>query len=126
MSEGRGSPQAWFKLAFADLRLAESQLHEAEQAHNVMWHCQQAVEKAIKGFLIARGERFRFTHDLTELSEPEIVDALIGKDREALAMLATRAIECRYPGDYEALDPADVATAVAVTKRCVQVLFTAM
>jgi HEPN domain-containing protein len=96
MSEGRGSPQAWFKLAFADLRLVESHAHDIEQGHNVMWHCQQAVEKAIKGFLIARGERFRFTHDLTELSEPEIVDSLIGRDREALATLATRAIECRY------------------------------
>ena len=36
-----------------------------------LYHCQQAAEKALKGFLAFHDHPFRRTHDLRELGESE-------------------------------------------------------
>ncbi len=67
-----------------------------------MFHCQQAVEKSLKAFLIWRDEPFRRTHDLVELSrqcldlEPALNDVMRG-----LGPLTRFAWETRYPGEAE-------------------------
>jgi len=61
---------------------------------------QQAVEKALKAYLVWKDQPFRKTHDLLELSalcrevDPELSKALRG-----LAPLTRYAWESRYPGE---------------------------
>jgi HEPN domain-containing protein len=65
-----------------------------------VFHCQQAVEKALKGLLTAHEVAFSKAHDLGELSQP-IVEAhpeLEPLLREAAA-LSVYAWQYRYPGD---------------------------
>ena len=42
-----------------------------------LYHCQQAAEKALKGFLAFHDHPFRRTHDLRELGESEAISDFI-------------------------------------------------
>jgi HEPN domain-containing protein len=68
----------------------------------VAFHCQQAVEKTLKAYLVSRAAEFEKTHDLIWLLdrcvafEPEF-DAL----REVIRPLSAYAVVSRYPGPAE-------------------------
>jgi HEPN domain-containing protein len=65
------------------------------------YHCQQAAEKALKGFLLYSDIRFEKTHDLDVLiSQAAGVEPEFVKCREAGRILTPLAVEFRYPGEY--------------------------
>jgi HEPN domain-containing protein len=65
-----------------------------------MFHCQQAAEKAMKGFLTAHDRLFRKTHDLDELAAAcEAVDPTLKDVLYPARDLTVFAWEFRYPGD---------------------------
>lgn len=95
-----GAPSDWFAYARDDLRAAQV-LVEAEDVNTIVAtaQLQQAIEKALKGFLLARGWDLVRTHDLTFLlgkaleHDPEL------EQYRALCEVATEAyLEERYPG----------------------------
>ena len=102
MDEGKRSVvQSWLVKAQHDLasarRLAEG---DDPLLDTAIYHCQQAAEKAIKGFLVYRDHRFGKTHDLALL----IVEAgQFTQDYAPLVRMAvplTRyGVQFRYPGD---------------------------
>jgi HEPN domain-containing protein len=57
---------AWINRAAADLRAARL-LTDASECSEALFHCQQAVEKALKGMLTYHRHAFRKTHDLSDL-----------------------------------------------------------
>ena len=58
----------WFFKAQKDLRVAELLLAATPpDPENALFHCQQAVEKALKGFLAWHEQPFRKVHNLGEL-----------------------------------------------------------
>ena len=58
---------SWLDRALRDLRAAR--LLIAGDSHaEALFHCQQAVEKALKAFLTFHQKPFRRTHDLSDLS----------------------------------------------------------
>jgi hypothetical protein len=60
--------RAWIEKATLDLRSAEADLAARPAIiGDALFHCQQAVEKALKGLLAWHDEPFRKTHDLAEL-----------------------------------------------------------
>jgi len=62
--------QAWFRKAMTDLRSAEADLAASPPIlEDVVFHCQQAAEKAIKGFLTFHQQPLGKTHDLRELAK---------------------------------------------------------
>ncbi len=64
-SEIRG----WLVKALDDVRGAEVDLAaNPPLSGDALFHCQQAVEKALKGFLTFHDRPFRKTHDLDELA----------------------------------------------------------
>jgi HEPN domain-containing protein len=71
------------------------------------FHCQQAVEKLLKGFLVLAGKRSRKTHSLAELgaaaqeSFPEISDLVA-----AAKDWSRWAIDFRYPKRRGRIKPA--------------------
>jgi HEPN domain-containing protein len=107
----------WISKAKQDLRAAEFELTaKPPLAADIVFHCQQAAEKAMKGYLTWHDRPFRKTHDLVEIGqqvadlEPELEPLL----RRAAA-LTEYAWKFRYPGDPEepTQEEADEALAIA-------------
>ncbi len=94
--------QRWFQKAENDLLNVENNLKaETYPADTVCFHCQQAAEKYLQGFLAWQQMPFVKTHDLLELLEQvtQIV-AFAGKLSPNLHLLDQYAVEIRYPQEY--------------------------
>jgi len=66
---------------------------------SAVFHCQQAVEKAMKAFLTWHDTPFRMTHNLVELGDScAAVDANLALAVEQASVLAKYATRFRYPG----------------------------
>ncbi len=65
------SVQAWFRKADEDLFMARYvRASENKIAFNpIAFHCQQAIEKSLKGFLTHHGRKFEKKHDLVYILE---------------------------------------------------------
>lgn len=62
--------KAWLKKAANDLRAAALDLEaDPPLLEDVVFHCQQAVEKSLKAFLTFHDRPFRKTHNLEEIGE---------------------------------------------------------
>ena len=63
-----------------------------------VYHCQQAVEKALKACLSYHDTVFEKTHDLTELVETCVtIDPVFASWRDVAAILTPHAVHFRYP-----------------------------
>jgi len=107
----------WYEKAEQDA-LAAGQLALTEALAEVTaFHCQQAVEKALKAFLTWRNQPFRRVHDLEEL-----VHACAALDDAFLSLLpmaerlSPYAVEVRYPNDLPELTSADVQEALQLMR----------
>lgn len=92
---------AWLAKAEDDLRSARLLIAEENRLYAAgVFHCQQAVEKALKAWLTSSDRVFPKTHDLETLlhlcGEKEPGFGLYEEQARALTPLAT---EFRYPGD---------------------------
>ncbi len=114
----------WFKKAAADLRAAEHDLLASPPLlEDSLFHCQQTVEKAMKGFLVWHDCPFRKTHSLEEIGEQclEIDPAL--KPLVDLAVPLTQyAWAFRYPGQPEEPTREEVEEARALARRVYEAL----
>ena len=94
----------WLDKANNDLTNAEIIL-ASETEHlpldTVCFHCQQAVEKFLKAYLVFHGKQFPFSHNLADLvaicMEVELAFAAIQRKAETLTPFA---VEIRYPDDF--------------------------
>ena len=109
--------RSWFRKAQDDLRAASVDMEARPPLlEDALFHCQQAAEKAMKGFLAWHDEPFRKTHSLTELGlvcsrlDPSLEHVL----RKA-AGLTEYATVYRYPGEPvpPTQDDADAARGLA-------------
>ncbi len=65
-------------------------LHIPEYLDTVTFHCQQAVEKYLKSFLIYKSVAFKFSHDLIYLSNDKVEKAIrIAKEIRTLITAKT-------------------------------------
>ena len=100
--ETRAEAAAWLAKAAVDLRAARADLAATPPiTSDALFHCQQAIEKALKGFLTAHEIPPARKHDLEQLGE------LVIKVEPSLRGLVPRsyhlsiyASEFRYPGDF--------------------------
>ncbi len=98
---------AWLNKAQHDLIAAKATAAIGVIALDAaIYHCQQAGEKAIKGYLVAQGHPIQKTHDLKVLIPvcASYEPAFAGWMVEA-AMLAPLAFMFRYPDDLNNLEP---------------------
>jgi HEPN domain-containing protein len=112
---------AWLTRARQDLRAAEVDLQaDLPLLGDAAFHCQQAVEKALKGLLALHGHPFRKTHDIGELAvaclehEPSLEPLL-----RRSAPLTEYAWRFRYPGEVFEPERAEVDEALGVARRVV-------
>ena len=62
--------RAWFSKAGNDLRAGTFELGAVPPlTSDIVFHTQQAAEKAMKGFLTWHGQVYRKTHNLVEIGE---------------------------------------------------------
>ena len=95
--------RSWLKKAAGDLRGADIDLAASPPfIEDLLFHCQQAAEKSMKGFLTAHDRVFRKTHDLDELASAcEAVDPTLKEGLNPARDLTVFAWEFRYPGEAE-------------------------
>ncbi len=96
----RDDTKAWLSKTHTDLRSAGADM-QAQPAilDDALFHCQQAVEKALKGFLTWHDRPFRKSHDWRELGKECV---LIDPSLETVLMPALHLMDYawkfRYPG----------------------------
>ena len=118
------------ELARIWLLKAHSDLHTAIQIGGLpdghldvgIYHCQQAAEKALKGFLVARETSFEKIHDLEKIITQaiELEPSFAGLKIEAES-LTPYAFVYRYPNETAFLEPSRMEFDEAV--RQAQVIY---
>ncbi len=119
--------EAWLSRAQQDLRAADVDLSVTPPLlADAAFHCQQAVEKALKALLTHNDHRFRGTHDIGELAvaclqhQPSLEPLL----RES-APLTEYAWRFRYPGEVFEPSRGEVTEAIELARRVVAEVRTA-
>lgn len=99
--------RAWLIKARNDLDTAR-QISGLPDGHldAAIYHCQQAAEKAVKGFLAFHDVELARTHDLRRLIQmTSSVDAAFSGWMDAAITLTPYATAYRYPGESGTLEP---------------------
>jgi HEPN domain-containing protein len=104
-------------VAVEDLRLAEvANTTDPPLLAGVLYHCQQAFEKALKGYLAWRSQPNRRTHDLVELVHAcEQLDASFATLDDVADLVSPYGTAFRYPPiavgptDLDAVEALDAA-----------------
>jgi HEPN domain-containing protein len=102
----------WIDKALNDMRAADIILSaESFVPYDVVcFHCQQAVEKFLKSYLVFNNIDFPFTHNLITLSElifKSNSDSNIKKVFACLDVLEPYSVASRYPDDIGVLQRED-------------------
>ena len=116
--------RSWFLKAGDDLRAATFELTaQPPLTADIVFHAQQAVEKAIKGFLSWHDRPFRKTHNLVELGEAATaVDPVLEPYLRRAAPLTEYAWRFRYPGELDAPPVEEAREALAIALQVFETL----
>lgn len=114
----------WLSKADHDLRSAARLMLPTDVdgplLDTAVYHCQQAVEKALKAFLTAHGVVFPKIHLLSPLLEQcKDIESEFAQFDDAAELLTPFATEFRYPGDLMEPELADVSEAYVVAAAVV-------
>ncbi|MDP8205218.1 MAG: HEPN domain-containing protein [Candidatus Electryonea clarkiae] len=114
----------WFLKAKDDLKTAEITLKEEPPLLSTsVFHSQQAVEKAFKGFLVWHQVPFRKTHNLEEIGEQVIsVEPELKYLIDETVYLTIYAWKYRYPDDIFEPDKHETKEALNVAKKAFEVI----
>lgn len=114
--------QEWFAKAENDVKAAEIILSDVDPpTDTVCYHCQQAVEKYLKGILTLHQIDFIKTHDLDYLFKLANKITDLTNYIEDIRSLNKYAIEARYPADEPILYPIEeAADALEKTKDIIK------
>ena len=109
---------SWFEKAAKDLRCAEIDLAAKPPApEDALYHCQQAAEKALKGFLVWHDEPFPKTHDLGRLGKQAYeIDPTLETQIEAVVEFTKYAWMFRYPGEIDEPTAEEAAEALRTVR----------
>ena len=110
---------AWLRKAENDVLNIENNLVAKEIPWDtICFHAQQAAEKLLKAFLIAKGQEVQRTHDLVAiLSECVMIDSSLSQLEEDCRKLTYFAVSGRYPDDVFEPDEQDGRNMVEALNR---------
>ena len=118
MSPPPDEVKAWLRKAHSDLLSARILIgHSSLVLGSAAFHCQQAVEKTLKAFLVWQSVPFEKVHslvylvDLCEAKEPGF--AALREETESLSPYAT---EIRYPSESPEISLEDARQALAAAE----------
>ena len=114
--------KSWFEKAANDLRAADHELTAVPPlTDDIVFHAQQAAEKAMKGYLCWHDQPFRKTHDLAVVGRQcTAIDASLEKLLRRAEALSVYAWAFRYPGDVENPSVEEALGALAVAREVVE------
>jgi HEPN domain-containing protein len=88
-----------------------------------VFHCQQAIEKALKGYLCWHNISFRKTHSLEELGEQCLdIDSTLLELLDQAIPLTEYAWKFRYPGEPEEPTLDETHESLAITRAVYQAI----
>ena len=119
MSERIDLARSWFQVANEDILTADQLMqYEDPVLRSVCFHCQQAVEKYIKGLIIYLDGDFSYTHDISRLLDElrKYEKDLILEDLEP-DQLTSYAVEARYPEPENSLSIERAREAVSIAHQ---------
>ncbi len=107
---------AWFAKAATDLRAAEHALTAEPPLYaDCTFHCQQAAEKVMKGFLAWHNVPFRRVHSLEEIGEQCLqIEPGLRQTVDQAVPLTEYSWKFRYPGEVHEPTAADAQDALGV------------
>ena len=100
--DNHNESKQWLETADSDLTAAKSLLQYMQPISYeiICFHCQQAVEKYLKWFLVLQDIEPPKTHDLEELEKQcEAIYPLFFEIYEKCSILSKYAIKTRYPNE---------------------------
>ena len=114
--------QRWFQKAENDLLNVENNLRAPRYpADTVCFHCQQAAEKYMKGFLAWHKVPFVKAHDLLELLKQVMQITNTAEElSSSLLVLDQYAVQIRYPQEYEEMPGAEEVRAAVTAAHTVR------
>jgi HEPN domain-containing protein len=107
----------WIAKAYGDVRVAqrENALGSKGSTDAVTFHCQQAIEKLLKGLLAKSGTEPPHIHDLPQLSRlVREIDPRWDWSIDELRFLSFGAVQSRYPGTTASLQDSNEAFALTL------------
>ena len=115
MSRPSDEMKEWLQKAKNDLLSARILIdHDPPVFDTASFHCQQAVEKVLKAFLIWNVVPFEKVHSLNYLLDLcETVEPRLASVRKGAETLAPYAVEIRYPGERVEVSPEEAQNALA-------------
>jgi HEPN domain-containing protein len=113
IAETRG----WLTKSANDLRAAEVLMGSSPPLlDEAVFHCQQAAEKALKGFLAWHQQPFRKTHNLEIGEQCLAIAPTLKKIIDQAAPLTEYAWRFRYPGDLIGVGAGEVSEALETAR----------
>jgi HEPN domain-containing protein len=111
--------KAWLTKAKSDLEAAVHNLTASPPLlGDLVFHCQQAAEKAMKGFLAWHDVPFRKSHDLEEIGEACLsIDTSLKDLVDQAVPLTEYAWKFRYPGEVEEPTQTEAQEALALARQ---------
>ena len=96
--------EAWIGFADKDILTISEIIKNPQLTNIVTFHCQQAIEKYFKAFILENGKPLLKIHNLLALYGiiKEVVDLNI--DEDLLSTINDIYLESRYPGEIGLLD----------------------
>ena len=115
VAETRG----WLARASSDVRAAEHELRATPPLlDDIVFHCQQAAEKSLKGFLTWHDRPFRKTRSIEELGEQCLqLDPTLKGLIDRAVPLTEYAWKFRYPGEPEEPSQQEAEEALATARQ---------
>jgi Uncharacterized conserved protein related to C-terminal domain of eukaryotic chaperone, SACSIN len=108
----------WIKKASGNLKSAKNLQHDDETLDFAAYATQQSAEKALKAYLVFKGQAIPRTHDLTKLLiECSTFDSTFDHLRKSAATLSPYAMYTRYPDDRFAIDHNEIVEAITHAKK---------
>jgi HEPN domain-containing protein len=116
--------RAWLSRVASDLRAAEIDFSaDPPLLGDIAFHCQQAIEKAFKGFLTWHDRPFRKTHDLREVgNQCADLDPTLASLVDRVDPLTDYAWEFRYPGEDSTPTHEEATEALALAREAVEAI----
>ncbi len=111
--------ESWLRKAANDIRGAEVDLAaNPPLLEDAAFHCQQAIEKCLKGFLAWHDQPFRKTHDLVELGRKcSDINPSLEPLLKSVAPLTEFAWAFRYPGESPEPERGEIESALRLAKE---------
>ena len=109
----------WLARARSSLAISKNKPDDDIYYEDLCFHAQQAVEKALKGFIIFYAVEPERTHNLVSLIKELAKHIEIPTVINETAILTDYAVQTRYPGGYTPIVEAEYKNAITIAENCV-------